>query len=81
MRDRKFFMFFNFVFSPSHELFLTAKIYQITVVVSFKDSTFTQGQVTNPEARCPRENPAVRIKGETLRQILLVAGGQVSQEC
>ena len=31
MRDRKFFMFFNFVFLTSHELFLTAKIYQITV--------------------------------------------------
>ena len=24
------------------------------VVVKLKDSNFTQGQVTNPEARCPR---------------------------
>ena len=51
------------------------KLLEQGVIAKLKDSNFTQGQVTNPEAR------SLSSKGKTVRQILLVAAGQVSQEC
>ena len=33
---------------------IITKLLEQGIVVKLKDSNFTQGQVTNPEARCPR---------------------------
>ena len=44
--------------------FNSIKLLEQGVVVKLKDSNFKQGQVTNPEARCRREN--IRVLGTRL---------------